>query len=272
VSRGQFDIARAHAVVTGASRSIGAGLAAELARRGARVTVVARSREPLEALAKDVGGHAYPADLTDRSAVEALVPAVEDRYGPVDLLVNNAGMVDVAPFWELTAEQVHATLQLNLGTPLELTRQVLPGMLKRRRGYVVNVSSFGALSVVPTVAPYCTSKAGLAHFTATVQRELRGSPVQVMIAHLGQVDGTEMMADAFGSPPILVATRRLDRIGIVPGVSIDQVARGVCDAVTAGRASVVIPKRMTPVHEIRELPNRLNDLLTAGAEAKLELP
>lgn len=272
MNRSRFRIGGAHALVTGASRSIGAGLATELVRRGARVTLVARSKEPLAEVAEHIGGNAHPADLTDRAAVRALVPAVEDRFGPVDLLVNNAGMVDVAPFWELSADQVHATLQLNLATPLELTRQVLPGMLARRRGFVVNVSSFGALSVVPTVAPYCTSKAGLAHFTATVQRELRGSPVQVMIAHLGQVDGTDMMADAFASPPILVASRRLGRLRVVPGVTISDVARKVCDAIAAGRASVVIPKQMTAVHEIRELPNRLNDLLTAGAESRLDLP
>jgi short-subunit dehydrogenase len=259
-------------VVTGASRGIGEAMAQELAGRGSRVTVIARSQEPLEAVARRVSGAAVVADLGDRDQLDGLLGRIEAEHGPVDLLVNNAAIVAVSPFWQLSAEEVSRVLAVNLTAPLELTRQALPGMLMRRRGSVVNLSSFAAFAVVPTVAPYCAAKAGLAHFTATLQRELKGSAVKAMIAHLGQVEGSEMMADAFESPPIRVAARRMERLGVMPALEIPDLTARLCDAIEARRSRLVLPARMTPMHDLREIPSLLNDLLIAGREARLELP
>jgi len=264
-----FTVSGSHAVVTGGSRGIGAALAAELAGRGARVTVLARSREALTDVAGRIGGGAVVADLADPAIRETLIARIEHEHGPVDLLVNNAAIVHVAPLWLQSAEQVAQTLGLNLIAPVELARQVLPGMIERRRGMIVNLSSAAAMSVVATVAPYCAAKAGLAHFSATLQRELRGSGVRMMIAHLGQVDGTDMMADAFDSPPIAVAARRMHRLGVMPGLAVDEVAHKVVDAVRAGKQAVILPPQLAPLHHWREVPSRLNDLVTAGREARL---
>jgi short-subunit dehydrogenase len=264
-----FPVAGSHVVVTGGSRGIGAGLAAELSRRGGRVTVVARSAGPLEEVAREIGGNAVTADLASMADVDGLISRIEAEHGYVDVLVNNAALVTVRPIWSQTACEVRQTLLVNLCAPMELTRQVLPGMIARGRGQVVNLSSVAAMSVVPTVAPYCASKAGLAQFTATVQRELRGSGVHMMIVHLGQVDDTDMMADAFTSAPIAVAARRMERVKVMPGISVAQAAAKVADEIGSRRRALIVPAALAPLHYWREAPNRVNDLLTAGREARL---
>jgi short-subunit dehydrogenase len=264
-----FGIAGSHAVVTGASRGIGAGIAAELSRRGAKVTVVARSEGPLTDVARDIGGNAVPADLASMVEITSLIARIEAQYGPVDVLVNNAALVTVRPIWSQTADEVRQTMLVNLCAPMELSRQVLPGMIDRRRGHVVNLSSVAAMTVVPTVAPYCASKAGLAQFTATVQRELRGSGVRMTVVHLGQVDGTEMMADAVTSAPISVAARRMEKVKVMPAISVAEAASKVCDVIGSGRKARIVPAALSPLHYWREAPSRVNDLLTAGREARL---
>src|SRR3954471_1134132 len=125
-------------LITGASRGIGEGLAHRFASAGATVALVARSADAIEKLAADVGGTAHPADLADTAQVATLINRVEDEAGPVDVLVNNAG-VDIADaFWEHSADDVARIIQINLTAPMELCRQVIPRMLRRDRGHIVN--------------------------------------------------------------------------------------------------------------------------------------
>ena len=145
-------LAGAHAVVTGASRSIGAALARELAGRGARVTVVARSEAPLKAVAAEIGGTAVVADLADPDAVTGLIARIESEAGPVDVLVNNAAMAVIDRFVDQSAEGITASYALNVVAPMELCRQVLPGMLARSRGAVVSISSLCGVTAFPTLA------------------------------------------------------------------------------------------------------------------------
>jgi len=261
-----------HVVVTGASRGIGKQVAAELAGRGSQVTIVARSRPVLTEIATRIGARAMPADLTDPDDLEGLIGRIEADAGPVDVLINNAALIAHHPFWELQSHDVRDGVALNLTAPMELTRQVLPGMLRRRRGMVVNISSFASLAVMPTIATYCASKAGLAHFTAALQRELRGSPVRAMIVQLGEVAGTDLVESARNSKPIAAASRRLDRLGVLPNLSLDTVGGAIAEAIASGRQSLVLPSRLAALHHYRDLPNRLNDLLLAGNGSKLDFP
>jgi len=124
----------AHVVVTGASRGIGAALAGELAGRGARVTLVARSEMPLKALAAEIGGVAVVADLADPSHLDGLVARIEAGAGPVDVLINNAAVAVVNRLVDQSADDIRQSFALNCVAPAELCRQVLPGMLARGRG------------------------------------------------------------------------------------------------------------------------------------------
>jgi short-subunit dehydrogenase len=231
---------------------------------------VARSEVVLKELAGQTGARPVVADLTDGDQVAGLVSRIESAGGPIDVLVNNAAVCWVGPFWKMSGEELDENLTLNIKTPLELARQVLPGMIARSLGTVVNISSFAAFAVMPTIAPYVTSKAALTHFTAALQRELRGSSVRAMIVQLGEVAGTDLVENARRSPPIALASRRLDRFHVLCQMSLASVAAGIADAIAAGRPSVVMPRRVAPLHHLRDLPNRMNDLLLAGRESMLD--
>jgi short-subunit dehydrogenase len=257
----------AHVVVTGASRGIGAALAREMAARGATVTVVARSEVPLKALATDIGGQAVQADLADGADLDGLVARIEAGAGPVDVLVNNAAVAVVNRLVDQSPDDIRQSFALNCVAPAELCRQVLPGMLARGRGRIVCVSSLSGLTAFPTLTTYGATKAGLTHFTAALQRELRRTPgVRATIVQLGEVSGTELMEQARRSPTIAAVSARLNRVRALPMLTPEQVAAQIAAAAAAGARHLVTPKRVTPVHLIRELPSRLNDGLLAGID------
>jgi short-subunit dehydrogenase len=262
----RLNLAGAHAVVTGASRGIGTAVARELAARGTRVTVVARSETPLKALAAEVGGEAVPADLADPDQLDGLIARIEAAAGPVDLLVNNAALAVVGSLIDQSPEDIRQSFAVNTVAPLELCRQVLPGMLARGRGGLVNVSSLAGVTAFPTLTTYGATKAGLVHFTAALQRELRRTPVRATVVMLGEVSGTELMEQARRSPTIAAVSARLARVRALPTLTPGQVAKAVADAAAGGRRHMVIPSRVTPFHLIRELPSRLNDALLIGID------
>ena len=256
----------AHVVVTGGSRGIGAALARELAERGARVTMVARSEAPLKALAAEIGGVAVPADLADPVALDGLIARIESGAGPIDVLINNAALAVVDPLVDQSADDIRQSFAINCVAPAELCRQVLPGMLARGRGRLVCISSLAGITAFPTLTTYGATKAGLVHFTAALQRELRRTPVQATIVQLGEVAGTDLMEQARRSPTIAAVSARLNRVKALPTLTPPQVAAQIADAAAAGVRHLVTPKRVTPVHLIRELPSRLNDGLLVGIE------
>ncbi len=261
-----FTLSGSHAVVTGASKGIGHQLARELASRGVRVTVVARSDVPLKALADEINGTAVIADLSNADDVDGLMHRIEDENGPVDLLINNAAVAMVDRLVDQAAADIRASWALNCVAPAELTRQVLGGMLERGRGRVTNISSIAGITALPTLTTYGGTKAGLTQFTAALQRELRRTPVRVTIVQLGEVSGTDMMEHARRSPTIAAISKRFARMKAMPTITTTTVARKIVDATVAGRRNSVVPRRMGSFHTIREFPSRLNDLLMAGIE------
>jgi NAD(P)-dependent dehydrogenase (short-subunit alcohol dehydrogenase family) len=128
-----MDLNGRRVLVTGASRGIGADLARHFAAAGAEVALVARSAEPIEKLAADLGGRAYPADLADRTVLADLHHRIE-LDGPIDVLVNNAGVEHTGPLGEADPDDIDGLLDLNLHTPIQLSRLALPGMRQRRCG------------------------------------------------------------------------------------------------------------------------------------------
>ena len=260
-----MQLAGAHVLVTGASRGIGALIAQQAAQRGATVSLVARSVEPLQELAEQVGGYAVPVDLADPVQRRGLVQRVESGEAgrPVDVLVNAAGLDAVGSLLATSERAMAELFQVNLLAPTELCRQVVPGMVARGRGHVVNVSSGFSTVVAAGVASYCSSKAGLSHFTAALRQELTGTGVGTTLVELGPVR-TVMMADLLDDRLTGPALRRLLRLRVATLAEPDDVARQVCDGVERDRRHVVLPKRLTPVVALTWLPRRAADLLLTG--------
>ena len=188
----KFDLTGATAVVTGGSRGIGPYIAEALVGRGAGVALVARSEPELEANARRLAGSgatvvAFPADITSTEQRRRLIEVVERRLGPVDVLVNNAGGDLQRQFHNLTEDELQATLELNLSSVVLLTRLVLPGMLVRGRGHVVNVSSMAGRLSFPYSEAYAAAKDGLIGFTRVLRADYRSQGVSASSLILGPV-------------------------------------------------------------------------------------
>jgi uncharacterized protein len=251
-----------HALITGASHGIGVRLAEEFAARGARVTVLGRDAARLAEVAERVGGHAVVADLADGEALGDVVERAERGHGPLDVLVNNAGLVLVAASSRAGAGEAATLMAVNAVAPMELCRQALPGMLSRRSGQLVNVSSLAGVSAVPDLALYGASKAALHHYTSIAQRELRGTGVTMSLVTLGEVAGTRMMEQARQSEMIDAVSRRLAKV--LPVLSPEAAALAITDAVERGTLVATIPRRLAPAVALRNLPNTLQDLAFLG--------
>jgi short-subunit dehydrogenase len=259
-----MDLGGAHVLVTGASRGIGAALADGFAARGARVTLVARSLPALREVAARTGGHALAADLADPAVVDGLVARVEAEHGPVDVLVNNAGVDLTGAFAAMPADELERIVRLNVLTVAELTRQVLPGMVARGRGHLLQVSSLAASGVFPGMAAYAATKAFVSHLSAGLRMDLRGLPVGVTVVETGLVTPTDMADSVLSYGPTAACFRRFTRLGLLADVPVSEVARQAVRAVEDGRRSVRLPRRAFLFPALVGAPRRIAEVLTAG--------
>ena len=260
---GRMRVAGAHVLLTGATGDIGARLAAHLAGAGGDVTLVARGRAALDALAHEVGGEAVPTDLTDRDGLRSLVARVEAGSRPVDLLVNNAAVGTTAHLADLTADELEQLVALNLLAPAELCRQVLPGMLERGRGHLVNISSLAGVATFPGLAAYGATKAGLTHLTSGLRADLRGGPVGTLAVELGPVSSA--MMDRIGDhPPSAAAFDRVLRAHLLSMLDPDDVARRVVAAIEEGRHHLRMPRRAAPVAAFTHAPRAVVRAVLTG--------
>ena len=246
-------------LVTGASRGIGAALAAAFAAAEADVVVTARSEPAIRELAERIGATPIAADLSD-SAVPALLL---EQAGPVDVLVNNAGVEDSAYLPEQDPGAIDAMVAVNLSAMFHLTRLALPGMLERGRGHVVTVSSLGGAGVFPGLAVYSATKAAIAHFTAGLRADLRGLPVGTTLVELGPIP-TAMLDSVNAYEPARASYARFYRLRLVVDTPAERVADKVVDAVRRNRRHVRLPTRAAPLPLLAEAPRRLIETLISG--------
>ena len=185
-----LDLTGKTALVTGASRGIGKAIAIALGRSGAAVGVVARATDEhrfklpgtvdeTARLIESAGGRAaaIPGDLTSNAEVDRVVDAAFDRLGPIDILVNNAAIDFLTPFLEVSRKRFDLMLGLNLLAPFWLAKRLVPGMVERGGGYVLNVSSQAALRQFTGGLTYGMTKAALERFTMGLAAELEGKGV-----------------------------------------------------------------------------------------------
>lgn len=176
-----FDLSGKSALVTGASGAIGAAIARALHEQGASVMLSARREQALKELAASLGGrsHVRACDLADPTAVDGLARAAESEMGAVDILVNNAGATRDGLFVRLSDDDWGATLEINLTAVFRLTRACLRGMLKRRSGRIINITSVVGQLGNPGQANYVAAKAGLAGMSKSLAGEIASRGITV---------------------------------------------------------------------------------------------
>jgi len=246
------------ACVTGGGRGIGRATAAALVAAGARVVIGDLDTDLAQQVAAELGPRASAAHL-DVAAPDSFADFLETarRVGPVDLLVNNAGIQRTGSFLEQSLEGQLREIAINLGGVLIGMRLVLPDMVERARGHVVNVSSMAGKMTVPGAAVYSASKFGVASLSRAVRSELAGTPVTV----------TTVLPAAVATD----LTAGLDIRG-VPTSSPDEVAEAIVASCRHGRPEVTIPGWLGPVGLVEQgLPEGLGERIkrAVGAQERI---
>lgn len=251
------DLAGKVVLLTGASRGIGVALAVGLARRGARLVLTARDAAGLEATAakvREAGGEAviFAGDVAKEADRAALVAAA-DALGPLEGVVHNAGVETTMAFVDQSAQDVARQIAVNLEAPLQLTRLVLPGLVARRSGFVVFVSSMSGKSPTPYNAVYTATKHGLVGFSASLRIELRDTGVHAGVVCPGFVDEAGMFHDL--GVPAPAAMR---------AVPLQAVVAATLRAVDGGVEELVTPAPMRPLLALNQLFPRLAGPVLSG--------
>ncbi len=193
-----FDLTGKRALVTGATGGIGGAIAKALAAQGATVAVSGTRPEALGAIAADLGGApVLPCNLSDSAAVEALIPAAEEALGGLDILVNNAGLTRDMLSMRMKDEEWDQVLAVNLTAAFRLSRAALKGMMKRRYGRIVGITSIVGVTGNPGQANYAASKAGMIGMTKSMAAEVasRGITVNCVAPGFITTAMTDKLAD-----------------------------------------------------------------------------
>jgi short-subunit dehydrogenase len=233
-------------ILTGASRGIGVYLAEALARKGVDLALAARSAEDLESTAKivrDLGVRAItvPTDVTKREDLEDLLARAIDELGPVDLLVNNAGVEHYDYFEEADLDVIEKVIRTNLIATEWLTRLVLPDMVSRRRGHIANIASVAGKTAAPYNTVYSSSKHGLVGFSWSLREEMKRYGIGVSVVNPGYVGDAGMFHDwSQGEKPP----------GLIKTVTPQKVAEKTIEAIEKNKAEVMVTTGMANIVDI----------------------
>ncbi len=252
-----------HVVITGASSGIGESLAREYLRRGASLTLVARRKDMLDALAAEHPSrcHVVAADLADPEHACDWVSGAEQALGPVDVLVNNAGYQIVASVLSTSVEDGERMLRLNVMTPFRLTKRVLPGMIERGRGTIVDISSMAGIAPTPGMFYYNASKAAIGAASEGLRGELRGTGVHVLTVYPGPVR-TPLEARGRAAYEPTLAFRLFTPVG-----DADVLARKIARGVESRRSRIIYPAMYGISRHFPNLTRFVMDRLTPPLRA-----
>lgn len=233
-------------LITGASMGIGEALARAYVRSGARVVLNARSGELLEKLVASLPqgrALAAPGDVTDRRVITEAVDTAIQRFGKIDIVVNNAGVGCVSTVADLDPAVLQKVFALNVYAPVYLTQAVLPHMKYRREGQIVNIASVLAFLSLPGMGCYCATKFALRAFTETMRAELKPFGIHVMGVYPGRIK-TPFLKNAYRSDqpvPRLGGNRG--------GISAERCARAIVCGSQRDRRDVIVPVSMRALIE-----------------------
>jgi short-subunit dehydrogenase len=246
------DLRGCNAILTGASRGLGVPIALALADEGVNLTLAARSAEGLEKVRasveeRGVRAVVVPTDVSDRAQLDVLVETSERELGPTDILVNNAGIEATYPYDEYPEDEITQLIEVNLTAPLLLTRKILPGMLARGRGHIVQIASLAGEGGFPLQGPYAASKSALIQFTHSLRAELVDSPVDTSAVCPGFVSDEGMYAD-------MVTQTGVKASKLLGESKPEKVAQAVIKAIKRGASELYVnPAPMRPVIVLRKL-------------------
>ena len=253
------------ALVTGGGRGLGRAFAIALAKAGVRVAVTGRTAEPLAEtveLIERAGGQALavPGDVSEPEAVAHVVRTAESQVGLVDILVNNAGTVGALGYdWEVDPEEWWHTFEVNVRGPFLYARAVLPGMVKRQRGRIINVSTAAGFNRLPQMDAYCATKAALTQWTKCLAADIQAHGVVVFALHPGFV--RTPMVDYLISPDVPNAVQALFHSALSQGrdVPIERSAQMLLFLVS-GRADALSGRFIRAQDNEEELVRRVEEI------------
>lgn len=228
-----------HFIITGASSGIGEAIARQFATRaGAKLTLVARRRDKLVELAESLPceSHVEVQDLAVQTSSPAWIAEATQRFGAVDVLVNNAGAQVIGDTASVDPDIGERSISLNLFSPLRLTQAVLPAMLERGDGHIINICSMAALAPTPRMTYYNASKAGLAAASEAMRGEYRGTGVNILTVYPGIIAETDLAQTALGT----YAASRL--LSLQPTGTTSILARRIDHGLRARKARVIYPR------------------------------
>ncbi len=229
------------AIVTGASRGIGKAISILLAQSGSRVVLAARSEPQLKSVSEEISGQngealVIPTDLTVDKEMERLVQQTLKEWGSVDVLINNAGLGKVAPVVKAKVSDWDETFRVNLRAPMFLSKLVLPTMMERGEGSIINISSVSGKSGQANGSAYSASKFGLMGFTQSLYEEVRNYGIRVSAICPGFVD-----------TPMIPQMRRMDRSKMIRPEDIAQTVLFVLTSPpTACPVEITVRPQRTP--------------------------
>jgi NAD(P)-dependent dehydrogenase (short-subunit alcohol dehydrogenase family) len=241
--------------ITGGGRGIGRAIAQSLAREGARVALGDLDKDSAEATAAALGGDAIGLglDVTDHAGFTAFLDEVERRLGPLDVLVNNAGIMVVTPLVEETGDSIARQLELNLRAVIHGTQEAMRRMTPRRSGHIVNVASIAGRTGFPHLATYAATKHGVVGLSESVRAELRCTGVEISVV-MPSVVRTELAAGLADSR--------------VKAVEVEDVADEVLGALKRPRFDVFVPRSNGPLVRLGSaLPRAVREAMTRWLKA-----
>jgi NAD(P)-dependent dehydrogenase (short-subunit alcohol dehydrogenase family) len=239
-----FDLNGKTVLITGGSRGLGLVMAREFAREGARLVLCARDETELHRARTDLEGFdvmTVPCDVTDKQAVTEMIERVSARFGGVDVLVNNAGVIQVGPIEVMTPEDFEITMQAHFWGPLNTILAVLPSMRAKKSGRIVNISSVGGKVSVPHLVPYSASKFALVGLSKGLRTELMKDGIKVTTVCPGLMrTGSPRNADFKGKHHLEYAWFSISDALPLLSVSAENAARQIVRACKRGQAELVI--------------------------------
>ncbi len=239
-----FDLNGKSVLITGGSRGLGLVMAREFAREGARLVLCARDETELHRARTDLEGFdvmTVPCDVTDKQAVTEMIERVNARFGGVDVLVNNAGVIQVGPIEVMTPEDFEITMQAHFWGPLNTILAVLPSMRAKKSGRIVNISSVGGKVSVPHLVPYSASKFALVGLSKGLRTELMKDGIKVTTVCPGLMrTGSPRNADFKGKHHLEYAWFSISDALPLLSVSAENAARQIVRACKRGQAELVI--------------------------------
>jgi short-subunit dehydrogenase len=256
-------------LITGSSRGLGLAMAEEFGRKGARLVLCARSESELERAGQQVAQLGVevitlPCDISDREQVQKMVDQVTASFGQIDVLVNNAGIITVGPMQTMTLKDYEESMAIMYWGSVYTTLAVLPSMLQRKSGHIVNITSIGGKVSVPHLLPYSSAKFAMIGFSEGLHAELAREGVHVLTVVPGLMR-TGSPGNAFFKGKHRIEYTLFNLLDTLPFTSISaaKAARQIVRATRQGRTEIILSPQAQLASRVHGLfPGITNDLLT----------